>query len=41
MDRTACFKDLRTIPVILEIAKDIEELCPTRGLSILPTRPAW
>ncbi|MFA7746376.1 6-phospho-beta-glucosidase, partial [Salinicoccus roseus] len=26
------FKGLRTIPVILEIAKDIEELCPNAWL---------
>ncbi|MRC08340.1 6-phospho-beta-glucosidase, partial [Bacillus thuringiensis] len=26
------FKGLRTIPIILEIAKDIEERCPNAGL---------
>jgi 6-phospho-beta-glucosidase len=34
-------KALRTIPVILTIARDIRDLAPGRSWSISPTRPAW
>lgn len=35
------FKGLRTIPVIFDIVKDVQEICRTRGSSTSPTRRAW
>ena len=35
------FKGLRTIPVIFDIVKDVQEFAPTHGSSTLPTRRAW